>query len=171
MTTLLPLRELLLRLDALPEARRLPDELARSFPIPAPATAVRLQFLGFFKSGRPPAPPQISSPKYRMAADAEKILWTEIKEVTSADFGIAHDDALPIGVHDFNPPLPMDEFRAKKARLFECYDILLPIYTGTKKLEGPRAEFLKLFLLLAEKPLHPYFRYLNPDFFRWLREI
>lgn len=164
----LPMSELLLRLDTLPEAKRLPDELARSFPIPG--TVPSLQFLGFYKRGRPPAPPQISAPKYLLTADAEKICWTAIKEVTSASFGISHDDLLPIGVHKFDQPLTMDEFKAKRARLYECYDQLLPIYGKGKKLEGPRAEFLKLFLFLSEKPLLPYLRSLNPDFFRWLGE-
>jgi hypothetical protein len=154
--------------------RQIPDELALSFPIPIYYfNRFLMAFMYFRKVGFPPARPKVYPPEYWVIIDPET---KDIVELTTAKpeyIQITYLPNQPLGEHKLSLPLSVKEYLEKKAMLYDLYDCILPLYKTAKNslAEDEKQaihQFYNIFNLLSEKPLLPFYRALNPDFFSWL---
>ena len=156
---------------------KMPIELAQSYPVPVHSgNVIMMAFMYFFKRGMPPAPPELSPPRFLVLANPLTGEILEIKQVKPIDFGINWPEEKSVGVYDLPPEKTLELFLQKQKQLFTLYDKILPLYENSGKAidsEGKKtlAEFYELFNELVEKPLLPYYKALNPDFFPWIEGL
>lgn len=159
--------------------KKIPDELALSIPIPViqnkgeKKPKILMAFFYYYMRGIPPGPYRISVPRYRLLVDLNTMNIISFSPVKDKDFGIEWPERKPVGEYTPAPGLTMDAYKKKKARFYQLYEQMLPYFQEDKShLPDDQAdaiiEFKTLFEELAHKPLHPFYKALNPAFFQWL---
>ncbi|HDM78583.1 MAG TPA: hypothetical protein ENG51_19290 [Deltaproteobacteria bacterium] len=173
----MPIKELIQVVEANQQVQEMiPDELARSYPVLVRKNGKYLvAFMFFFKKGMPPDPPQISTPRYLLLADPVTGEVVSLTRVTPSDFGIDLPESKPLGVHTLGKKMTMDEFLEMKSQLISLYDEVFGIYRNYEGSVSPEerkvlSNFVRLFDILVEKPLLPFYKALNPEFFSWLKK-
>jgi hypothetical protein len=66
-----------------------------------------------------------------------------------------------------------EDFVKMQARLYDLYDVILPRFASGQphnegQGKGEAAEFRRLFELITERPLAPYYAAVGRNFFSWL---
>jgi len=156
-------------------ADKLPIETHRSYPIPV-KTAGRLEvaFLYCISALRADSGLHLLAPGWIGHLDAETGELAGFSPITPADLGQPHRPRQEIGIYDmYRGVASAEEFLAARARLYQCYDLLLPHAFGASILlpnaaELARAEFPRLFERVAEEGLLPYYKHVGKAFFSWL---
>ncbi len=168
------MKELIQKVDSC--RKRIPDELVRSYPVLVEGNGKYLvAFMYFYKRGVPPDAPKVSSPRYLMLVNPTSGDIVEFKRVKPEDFGYEWPESKPLGVHDFDTAMTVDEFLEMQEELYNLYDTVFALYRDRSEVSltekaKEMARFRELFNKLVEKPLIPYYKALNPDFYKWLDE-
>lgn len=150
------------------------EAFTQSLPIPLYLKGQFLVgFIFFRKFGLSPSPPKVYPPRYRVLVESETGEIVEIVLVKPGDFQINLPPDNPLGEHKLSPDITMKIYLEKRKKLYQLYDEILPLYKMQKSpfLETEREEieeFYSLFNELVEKPLLPFYKALNPEFFLWL---
>lgn len=164
----------LMRLGRVHAMARVPEQSRQSLPVPV-RTNGKLQVAFFF------APAQIL-PGLNRLAPPHFIVWLDpangnlidVKEVTPQDFGQSHGAKDMIGEYRLPEGLTADAYVLERERLFGLYGNLVPLWmSGTEGDAAARRilaqEFLRLFGVVSEPPLIPYYHALGRPFFDWVR--
>lgn len=154
----------------------LPTETHMSFPIPC-KTARRLEvaFLYCLCVLRRDSGLHLMAPGHISHLDAETGELSAFRAITPRELGQPHQPLQEIGIYDmYHGVSSAEEFLAARARLYACYDLLLPHAFGARVLlpsevELARAEFPRLFERVTEEGLLPYYMSAGKAFFGWLR--
>ena len=164
--------EIVSRLPALREEARIPTEALASHPVPVVDRDLSVEFFFCAWSGAPPAPPVLRAPFLRMLVSLETGRAVT-SPVQRGDYDFDGEPGAEVGEHRFDPPLAMEEFLTLRAVLHREIDALmdvLPTLPGE-----PAAPIVEHALILreaferiAQKPLLPFYRAVNPRFFEWL---
>ena len=162
------------RLPALREEARIPTEALASHPVPVIDRDLSLEFFFCAWSGAPPAPPILRAPFLRMRVSLEtgKAVTSPVQR---GDFDFDGEPGAELGEHRFDPPLAMEEFLALRAVLHREIDALMDVLP-TLPAEPAAAvvehavTLRETFERIAQKPLLPFYRAVNPRFFAWLDE-
>ncbi len=151
------------------------EESSQSWPVPVLRDGHHfIAFLYFTKSGRPPVPPSIFPPYYQVLVDVDMVEAIEFTPLSPIDFQINISVDKSLGEHRLSSEMSMAQFKIKKSHLYLLYDQVLPLYWQknnivlTKEQISQICEFRMLFYQLAEKPLLPFYKALNLDFFAWI---
>lgn len=158
------------------KATVLPDEYRQSYPIPVRhGKGAGLVFLYCNAVLKPGVGQYLYAPSHRITLD-EKGRFEKLEAVVSSDLGVVHDDKKALGVHAAPKDLSVQEVVKKQEQLFQLYDRLIPAYlTGgaadAAGLKDDAKEFRRLFELLVEAPLLPYYKVTGADFFGWLDRV
>ncbi len=150
-------------------ARALPDEYRQSYPIPVKdGRHPQLVFLYCNAVLKPGTGQYLYPPSHRAVVDAGG-KFEKLEAISPQRLGVAHEADKALGVHTAPKGLAPEQALKKQERLYQLYDRLLPAFaTGETGVKEEAAEFRELFVLLAEKPLEPYYRAVGKEFFHWL---
>ena len=156
----------------------IPDEMGVSFPVPMikekkDASEVYMVFFHFYMRMAQPNEFVISSPRYKTTVkyDDASIIATE--KITSKLLGVDWDDSKPVGKYLSDPAVPYEKQIERRERFFALYDRITSYYiAGKSSLDGDEKknmlEFKSLFYELSHPPLLPYYKSMNPEFFKWI---
>jgi hypothetical protein len=166
--------EALMRQARILVSDKVPEQSRQSLPIP-----VRLSkglHIGFMFA------PSQAMPGLNRLAPPNWVAWLHpttaelavLQPVTPATFGQAHDARQMIGEFRLPPGMNADAYLAERHKLMALYTTVVMAWDGglppqQAGLQAPAAEFLRLFGLLAEGPLIPYYYALGTAFFDWTR--
>jgi hypothetical protein len=155
----------------------LPDETHQCYPIPLPATAssMKVAFLYSPSHLQRGVGLVLSAPNHEALLDLASGRTVEMKKVTPAELGVNDEPGKNLGRSGLPEGMTPEQYLAEQGRLYDSYDVLLPIWASGLKLEEatdqPRAvahEFRRLFARVSEPPLVPYYRAVGRDFFGWI---
>ena len=155
----------------------IPRETAQSYPVPVQSEkGISVAFMYYMKKVAPPADPILSSPRFLMLVNPSDGEILQIKRVKPSNFGIDWPEEKPVGIYKLAPEITVEIFFKKRKQLFALYDKILPLYENSNTAINSEerktlAEFYELFNELVEKPLLPYYKALNPDFFPWIEGL
>lgn len=149
-------------LDAHPQIVALQGErLTRSFPIPVLGQSGEHLFSVFYfaKTGRPPTPPKIWPPQYRLIFSCNSL---QILGVEKLPVG-----TVALGEHDLAPGMGMSSYLQMRSRLFALYDSLgNHLWQNMQQVHAAEwREAGKIWDQISEKPLQKWYQSLNPTFF------
>lgn len=166
--------EALMRQARILVSDKVPEQSRQSLPIPA-RLAKGLHF-GFMFA------PSQAMPGLNRLAPPNWVAWLEpstgalaaLQAVTPASFGQQHDPRQMIGEFRLPPGMNAEAYLAERHKLLDLYTTVVLAWDGglppqQPGLQAPAAEFLRLFGLLAEGPLIPYYYALGTAFFDWAR--
>ncbi len=157
----------------------LPDEMGASFPVPVipgdDVSQIRMSFFHFYVRRVDADLAAISSPQHMTTVDYSDGSIVKSYPVTSASFGVNWDDSKPVGERLRDPKLSFEEAMRDRARFFELYGQILPLYLNKNTpLNGSNKtlvkEFKPIFYDISFPPLLPYYQSMSPPFFLWLEE-
>src|SRR5262249_46547447 len=142
----------------------LATETHQSFPVPIPSPkGLRVAFfycpsLLSIRSGL-----RLLAPSYLALLNAATSKFEELRAVSPSEFGQKHARRELLGAYDMMPEgCTPEQVHAMRARLLALYDVLMPPFAARETRSSPdlrrtAAEFRKLFPLLVERPLLPYY--------------
>ncbi|NOZ51914.1 MAG: hypothetical protein GXP08_02040 [Gammaproteobacteria bacterium] len=141
--------------------------------IPFPCQNQRDTLIAFMYCGCKPSPQgRLLLPPGHMAwIDASKGCLQELRVVTPGDFSRQDDPNQFLGIYAGPEHIPQGEIKSYTERFYNAYDNLLALYfTGqaANKAGNNTKEFRRLFGLLAEPVLEPYYQSTGKMFFDWL---
>jgi hypothetical protein len=161
----------------------IPDEMGTSFPVPVLVqendnTVIQMAFFHFYMRMTKPTEPRefrISSPRQKTIVSFPELGIIETKHANSSFFGIDWDDSKPVGKYISDPEVPYEKKLERRARFFELYNLVMPLYIAkSSSLDDSDKqsikEFKDLFNEIGHPPLIPYYKSLNPEFFKWIDE-
>jgi hypothetical protein len=166
--------EEIVRLAQMSASGAVADEFRQSLPIPIrEAEGLRLAFFFCPALARPGQPVQLGPPQYVIRLDAATGGMLELRKVEPKDFQQSHNPGDIIGTFGMPAGLTTEEFMARRAALYKAYDALLPEFAAGRSRVSPdiksqAVDFQKMFSLLSEPPLRPYYQATGKDFFKWL---
>lgn len=163
--------------------RKIPPQIGTSLPVPIIDDAegkpvIRMAFFHFYMRMTKPTEPRefrISSPRQKTIVSYPELNILETKPASSKTFGVDRDDSKPVGKYISDPAISYETKLKRRDRFFKLYDLIMPLYVGgSTPLDDTNkqaiGEFKELFYIIGHSPLIPYYKSLNPDFFRWLDE-
>jgi hypothetical protein len=159
------------KLNQSPEAQQMPDEIALSLPVPTGKDQVVV--LAFYMRGRPPVPPGVGIPKYRLTVDYPSGKVTRVERLTSSlPSGITPGKDGVLG-HIEVPPefqnMPYDKYRTLEQEFNHLYSAAIEAYRAERPMDQARCMRLKeLLQIFGKPPLFPLLAESNPAFFRML---
>lgn len=166
--------EVVSRLPVLRDEARIPTEALASHPVPVIDRDLSLEFLFCPWSVAPPAPPILRAPFLRMRVSLEtgKAVTSPVQR---GDYDFEGEPNDELGEHHFDPPLAMDEFLALRAVLHQEIDALMDVlptlpHDPGASIDEHAVTLRDTFERIAQKPLLPFYRAINPRFFDWLDE-
>jgi hypothetical protein len=161
----------------------IPDEMGTSFPVPmleqeSGSTVIQMAFFHFYMRMTKPTEPRefrVSSPRQKTIVSYPELEIIETKRAKSSSFGVDWDDSKPAGIYTSDPSVTYEMEDRKFDKFFKLYNSILPLYISKSQVlnESKKQkikEFKSLFIDLGFSFLMPYYKSLNPDFFRWLDE-
>jgi hypothetical protein len=112
-------------------------------------------------------------PSHMGFVNCEDAKLIELRPVQPADFGRNDAPDQILGLHKARTGETEEEFRANKALLYECYDLLFPLFAINHVELSQEAKysvqvFKRLFGEAMEEVLLPYYHAAGQDFFDWL---
>lgn len=144
------------------EIPNLPLEAVQGLPVPVRQDGSEAYAFPFFVSrGRPGQPREIFEPEWiaLVAAEEPRRVFVQTRD-TVAD--------APLGSHT-PTAASIDELERDRGRMMELMDVLAPIGASGAQIptsQGERvAEFARVWTNLEQKPLHAFYRSLNPAWF------
>jgi hypothetical protein len=155
---------------------RIPEQSRQSLPVPVRASeGFHVAFL-YSPSQALPNETRLAPPHFVALLDPVTGKLAGVRHVTPQTFGQAHEPDALIGTFKLAPGTDYKEYLAERERLFRLYERLVPEWAGhastaRQDLRPLAAEFLRLFSLLSEPPLEPYYNSLGAEFFAWVRAI
>ncbi len=156
---------------------RITDQDRQSLPIPVLDPAgLSVVFLYSKSVVRPKQPVILYTPRFLVRLSATTGNIVEQREIMPEEFGQACPPSEIIGTHTLPDGMTLDEYKRMLDRLYELYEILLPAFASGKSHAGRgngmvAKEFERIFSILSEQPLLPYYRATGKDFFDWIENI
>ncbi|MES9814411.1 MAG: hypothetical protein ABW161_10630 [Candidatus Thiodiazotropha sp.] len=152
-------------------AQGLPQQSYQSIPLPYRSGSN--MFVVFMFCGCRPSPQGrlLLPPGYIAWIDASRGVLQELRAVTQDVFGIQHDPNQFLGMYSGPENIPPGDVRAYTEHFYNIYDNLLALYfteQSSHKAGQDVKEFRRLFGLLAEPILEPYYRTIGKAFFDWI---
>lgn len=150
------------------------DEDRQSFPIPViQDNEPWIIFLFSPSLAKPKEPTKLYPPGYFLRLNAKTGVFKELLSVTPRNFEQNHSSEEIIGEISMPAGMSFEEFIHQRNRLYELYDMLLPVFFAECEMEDRQLnvsskEFITLFRLLSEPPLWPYYRAKGSEFFDWI---
>jgi hypothetical protein len=153
------------------------EQYRQSLPIPViKSEGLRVVFLYSPALALPKQPVKLNPPQYMLQLSALTGNLFEIRSVNSGDFGQSHGASDLIGTFMMPEGMTFETFIHKQDSLFQLYDTLMPEFvlrrtTASEETRKSAKEFDRLFHILSEPPLLPYYRAAGKEFFDWLAQI
>ena len=153
------------------------DQDRQSLPVPVLDSAgLSLVFLYSKAVVRPKQPAILYPPRFlvRLSATAGDVV--EQREVLPEEFGQASTPSEVIGTYALPDGMTLDEYKKMLDRLYALYDILIPAFASGKSPAGSDTvlaanEFRRIFSILGEYPLLPYYQATGKGFFDWIENL
>jgi hypothetical protein len=166
----------LYRLARMRSSGTIPDEWRQSLPIPVRRNN-RLHLAFFFVPTvkKPGAPVELGPPDYMVTL---RVADGRLETLQSLD-GARSPDAPPdtsIGTFGLPEGMTAEEFLNRQLELFAAYDVLLPLFDSAETNVGQNGRdwakhFQRLFEMVSEPPLRPFYNSFGGEFFAWLKEV
>jgi hypothetical protein len=157
---------------------RITEESVLSWPVPVKKADYMFLAFFYYPAGGPISDRKIWPPYYRVLADTELLVEIQFTPVEPKDFGINIPGNKPLGKQELSDlgDISMSEYQALVDQLYRLVDQMIPLYLESAATLGNRGrdvvrQFHKLFQKLSPKPLLPFYRALNPDFFSWIDAV
>jgi hypothetical protein len=152
-------------------AQGLPQQSYQSLPLPCQGQTHC--FVVFIYCGCRPTPEGklLLPPQYMAWIDAVTGTLYELRSVGLDEFGQQDDPNQFLGIFPGPAQVPATEVASYTQHLYGLYDKLLTLYFNQRAShEGGESAlaFKKLFWLLSEPVLEPYYRVAGKAFFEWL---
>jgi hypothetical protein len=153
---------------------KVPEQSRQSLPIPKQLSkGLHIGFM-FAPSQAMPGLNRLAPPNWVAWLQPTSGELAALQAVTPASFGQQHDARQMIGEFRLPPGMNADAYLAERRKLLDLYTTVVMAWDGGLPpqhagLQAPAAEFLRLFGLLAEGPLIPYYYALGTPFFEWTR--
>lgn len=157
----------------------LPDEMGISFPVPLiqddDMLSINMAFFHFYMNRINKKSYNISSPRHKTIVNYFDGIIVETYAANSASFGVEWDDSKPVGEYIPEPDVSYEQQVKIRKRFFELYNIILPLYINKNNQLNENNkelifEYKTIFYKISHLPLLPYYKSLNPDFFKWLEK-
>ena len=155
-------------------ADKVPEQSRQSLPIPARLSkGLHVGFM-FAPSQAMPGLNRLAPPNWVAWLLPSTGTLAALQPVTPALLGQQHDPRQMIGEFRLPAGMTAEAYLIERHKLLDLYATLMPAWDGglppqQPGLKGPAAEFLRLFGLLSEPPLIPYYHALGAPFFDWTR--
>lgn len=177
MSEFLSVAEIMMRLPAIRESLDMSPDPMPSHPVPAwleGRPVIEIMLIPWL--GAPPRGPRLFPPDARLTIDPAGGVVRQ-GHARPADFGQTDPADQPLGEHDIEPPIAMDEFQLEKGRLYAAVDTLLrepaPPWMGEASAAAQEAArtWHRVFARVGHRPVRAYYEALNPAFFAWLERV
>jgi hypothetical protein len=158
-------------------ARSLVDETHFTIPMPVgPPKSRRIGVLACPETLVPDRKLRFLAPDYVIYLSADDGQFLQMKAVEPSDFGQSHQPGELIGGWGVDQlPNTPDEISQMWKDWIATIDRLLPVYLferrPTAEDRQTAREFFRLFDIISEVALRPYYRALAKEFFAWLEQI
>lgn len=158
-------------------AGALPTETHQSYPVPVRGKeGLRVLFMYCPSHASMEEGLVLLAPYYVAYLNAVTGVFEEMRRVTPKELGRPDQPDQRIGAYVMPPGISREEFVVLQAQLYEGYDALMPLFLAGQTRASPEtkrlaSEFRRLFLLITEAPLEPYYSVVGQDFFHWLDQI
>jgi len=153
-----------------PEVKRLPDEIAYSYPIPLKNHHVAVY--GYMLIGKPPDMPKVAPPRYFLEATFPSGQVVQFRSLDPHQLGVPLPDGRTLGQVQFPSEyllITPDEFNRREEEFQHLYSRAMIAYFQNHQLDEKSAkQVLAQLRVFGKAPLFPLFRATNPDFFSWL---
>ncbi len=145
----------------------LPREAGQGYPVPVYRDGRLWLAVPFFTStGAPRQPRHLFPPRWIVLIDAEKG-----EEIKLGRPEVKNEEAA--GVHTLPPEIDLAGLRTREQKMFTLLDTLMPLARDfpdhlTDHQMVSRREYRALWQEIAQKPLLPFYRQLNPRWFSYM---
>jgi hypothetical protein len=153
----------------------------RSWPVPIPGPEGLA--LGYFYGPAERIEPtdgdaarvRLGAPTHLATVDAESGAFLELRAVSPQEAGLPGDGSVWLGEVPEAPADPPDVVAARRGRLFELYDHLMPFFAFSLPALTPAnralaGELVALFPQIVEAPLLGCYRSFGATFFTWAEQ-
>ena len=167
----------LIELARIYPASALPDGSHQSFPIPLGGS--EKQFVAFlfcpastdYNKGLKLFHPNYIATLNVTTGNLEMLRRLKQEELIPTD----SDPENVIGWYSMPEGMSSEEFSDLRNSLYNYYDVLLPVYSGVKKidnsvLKNSASHFINVFEKVTEPALMPYYKKMGNDFLSWIKK-
>lgn len=153
---------------------KVPEQTRQSLPIPAQLVeGLHVGFM-FAPSQAMPGVNRLAPPNWVAWMQPSTGALAALKPVTPTSLGLQHDPRQMIGEFRLPTGMSAEAYLVERRKLMDLYATLMLAWDGgltsqQPGLKAPAAEFLRLFGLVSEGPLIPYYHALGAPFFDWTR--